>query len=1220
MALTDSIQIPINLKLEPLNPTEMKVITDSIGELGKRLQQQMSAQRGLNLGDFAIPSATGTSQFESKGKMYEISGRIRADVQKLEDGAIEQVDRIAFNIKEVKDRILQDITEEAKRLKEFKTTLKHQPTAVKIEKIKKYLGEFDDVNNELTHRQEVLTKNLEKQNFADVRATLSNLGLEEQVLGYRRLERTAVHTKQAVRHELKKANEAVRNKLEQNKKKYYNQVTEQIQDLDPQEQIAALDKYMTNKYANVRRATHDKKIIIDKLNKLSFSDMKFQAKLAGPDGAEKIFEDYIAKGGAFSKQAQREILLNREKLKGKSYRDYRTESRELPIGQRAALWQEYLNGDGFFKKQAQRNIDKDIKALSAKTWRDTKKQASSASTLEEKPDVFKKYMDENPASEFMKEAQITYTKSVDAVDKAIAKDAEKRAKVIKDAAIKESNAFKKSLKEASMLPADQQEGAYQAIETANRGKRFEKEATFRLHKNQKSTEYQRYSELLKDASNLPFDERMVLWRKYIEDGGMFKIQAERNIKRASSQYDKTSFNKIVRDSKAFDLKDQTAYIGSNMAAHAASGGGIMAAEQMNQFAKIKARLAGVGWKEAKLEALEKLPADQIAFLEAFKRGAPAFAKEADRAINKAKRQLSKQDWQDTKYSILQQPIEDQGTLFRSFGARNAEWAKATARESNKAENKLEAINWKKAKNEASLMKLPEHQERFLQTFRAGAGSFKGEVDHEIAKVQARMKGIDWKDTRLDILNKPLTDQAALFTAFGATNPLFAKEVAREQKKLTDKINKLDWKTVKSGSTTKSLDDYQTDVTDYLTRRGAFATDAFRELAKINKKKASKAFQDVKLKTTGMTDIDAAIAEWEAYITAAGTDATAIAKGQAEIRKLVPKGTSSKATTSRKIYSKWAKSIGALDPNTAIAQIDAALSSGNYGGGGGAIPPEFIDDIKGMRRRVDKTVVSKIRQDQRDRHKQFANNVLIGAGAGLGLLGPVGFPLLNIGFAAMSGGPIGAGIAAVSTALGEATRAINAHTEANKAAAREVGAIPNALKSVEAKGKGYDAIFGAVALSSEAVGEKKRLEMWKQAQLTGEGTRWWADVWQTGKSFGTNIISKSMAGGNLTKVGRAVDFDSLSSTWDKQRASSLEDKITNARSAYDNMLMMVNKPSVGIETDPYQTWLRIQQNAFDPSKALERKWQEDMLKYAKETLDAIIAGTPPLPPPTPLTIP
>lgn len=305
-----------------------------------------------------------------------------------------------------------------------------------------------------------------------------------------------------------------------------------------------------------------------------------------------------------------------------------------------------------------------------------------------------------------------------------------------------------------------------------------------------------------------------------------------------------------------------------------------------------------------------------------------------------------------------------------------------------------------------------------------------------------------------------------------------------------------------------------------------------------------------------------------------------------IAKQSKKFVDSIAKSRRQGFTGFTRHLQTIDPNIAIKILNDYIDKR------GSV---FAEEAKIVRQRLQKQIQSAQQQSQRDRSRNFANNVLIGAGAGLGLLGAAGFPLLNIGFAAMSGGPVGAGIAALATGLGEGTRAINRFRQSTISAATELGLVSKQSKIAEARMKAFDAIIGQASMSSQRVGSEIRFDLLKDSVVELRSVmRLFTDSVESLKTTFTKAVIGARRPGATGLEGPGTNFilDFL-----EQRKKSQEALLPDLLDARLQFIKQMNRTTVGIENSPFESWKRIQQSAFDTTK-------QDEMEMLQKQLDAL----------------
>lgn len=327
----------------------------------------------------------------------------------------------------------------------------------------------------------------------------------------------------------------------------------------------------------------------------------------------------------------------------------------------------------------------------------------------------------------------------------------------------------------------------------------------------------------------------------------------------------------------------------------------------------------------------------------------------------------------------------------------------------------------------------------------------------------------------------------------------------------------------------------------------------------------------------------------------------IEEGNILIAKESRKFVAAVASGRRKGFSAFTKRLQTIDPNLAIDELNKYIDNRTSA---------FVQDAKILRDRLQKQIQSARQQAQQIKTKNFANSMLTNAGIGMGILGTAGFPLLNIGFAAMSGTPLTTGIVALSTAVGEASRAFNRFSESTKAAARDIGLVSTGFKVAEAQQKIFDAFIGQGAMSiKRAATELNIRDFQSGAGGLREFNKLFENIKESAKSTGAKMFigdEKPGIGDFLQPGGQGIGsfFARIfAQRFNETKNLANSRDLTELLEARRNFILQMSKSSVGIETNPYETWKRIQTAAFDPTKAEEMRIFQAMLA----DLDKMVAA-------------
>lgn len=245
--------------------------------------------------------------------------------------------------------------------------------------------------------------------------------------------------------------------------------------------------------------------------------------------------------------------------------------------------------------------------------------------------------------------------------------------------------------------------------------------------------------------------------------------------------------------------------------------------------------------------------------------------------------------------------------------------------------------------------------------------------------------------------------------------------------------------------------------------------------------------------------------------------------------------------------------------------------------------------------------------RKERERQFNSQVMAVSSAALGLLGPAGFPLLNVGFATLSGGPMAGAVAGFTTALGEGYRALNTFQASLLSAADKIGAVAKSTRLAEAGLAGTKAGMSVDAQIGQRQRAQNEIDMYQQTSNNILGITATFESMKTGVSG----VFKDLASSTWKEL--YMNFTPLALLSPKQPYRSYERNsrealldIKNSRlpmmkEIYEEGRKNLFKPYTSIDNDPMEVWRRIQTSALDPTKAMERRLAEETLNK----LDAII---------------
>lgn len=285
-----------------------------------------------------------------------------------------------------------------------------------------------------------------------------------------------------------------------------------------------------------------------------------------------------------------------------------------------------------------------------------------------------------------------------------------------------------------------------------------------------------------------------------------------------------------------------------------------------------------------------------------------------------------------------------------------------------------------------------------------------------------------------------------------------------------------------------------------------------------------------------------------------------------------------------------KRIQTLDPADQLAAIDNMLAN--------AIGTQ-VNDLKKTRKRVADGIQREARNARKDRNKRIADTLLASGGIGIGLFGAAGFPLLNVGFAAMSGGPVVGAIAGFATAIGEAVRAIQAMRDSSNQAAAGMGFLSRNFQLMQARQQAREAFIGVGARASDVFAEQRKRELgldntglWERIT-----TRW--QIFSNAVDVSFNKLSK----GDLRNISM---YPLIAEAYRQGQGTGeiLPQELISAR----QQMMMLMQGNAQIENDPYTSWIRAQNAILSSDKQLERELQQEMLKKIDEQIKALNVNT------------
>lgn len=583
----------------------------------------------------------------------------------------------------------------------------------------------------------------------------------------------------------------------------------------------------------------------------------------------------------------------------------------------------------------------------------------------------------------------------------------------------------------------------------------------------------------------------------------------------------------------------------------------------NEIQRIKQQSAKQQFKDIQVKAI-KLPVEErIKALEDFVKtdsGKP-YAEQIQKQIAGIRSQSSRQQFRDIKLRRADLPLNLYLNELQKLADTDItqKLRQDIILESHKARDSKTKINFNRLKLRKSKLSFDDYVKALESLANSPISEgLQQQINQEIAKVKQQTAKAALKKVKVDSIDKPIADRIAAIEAFAKTD--FGKQ-------LQDDVN--------------------------------------QEITRLKSSKSKLAFSDVKLRNSGKP-IEEQIKALQDLIASGILPPDFVDRANQEIGKLSGKFVAAiKANRGARFrdFTKQVQILSTNDPQAALNLLDDYISRSTSA---------FINDARLIRDRLQKSITSARQQQQKDRSRNFSNLTLLASGAGLGLLGPAGFPLLNVGFAAMSGGPVGAAIVGAATGIGELTRALGRMRDETVAAARELGFISTNFKIAEARMKALDAFIGSSALSSQQAGLEEKLRLAKEnIGASSEANRFFSDVGETASlrwdmiktKFG-KLIQEGRNGRTDAELIDALQLDTtISEDFRRQRMASKQNRLGGLQSELKNAELQFNKITVGIESDPFETFKRIQNAAFDAGKSEEIKVQRELIKVLRELVRA-----------------
>lgn len=482
--------------------------------------------------------------------------------------------------------------------------------------------------------------------------------------------------------------------------------------------------------------------------------------------------------------------------------------------------------------------------------------------------------------------------------------------------------------------------------------------------------------------------------------------------------------------------------------------------------------------------------------------------------------------------------------------------------------------------------------------------------NKIRQLQRGPSTGEFSEFKSSIADLPIGAQINQLLAYELSGRPKGELARRFRKKLEFKEKKQEFsKLEETINTYTSTLDKIAEYENYINKGGFFSNKAVKKLNQLRNAMSGGNLKRFTTRIRGLS-IEDQIDAWEQFAKSNAQFTDLARANQRVLRGRLDKQKEAKTKNDfRSQINQWK----ALDQPEALKQLENYISAGLGS-------RDEIAKATRERNRIQRNLKINAENDKRARQRAFASNMLAMGGVGIGLFGAAGFPLLNVGFAAMSGG-IHVGIAAgIATALGESIRAIEAFRQATLSAAKEIGLVGVGFKITEARFKASDAILGIPSMASDRVGMERRLKLWEEQIGAGSSAfKTWTDSINTFKEIRDKAFlnfSKDPAGALYR--GATMPFRGLAELRDQ--AKSIKDIYTTfgaiseaskkqlpieLNEAYRALMSQMSRGGPGVESDPYQAWLRIQNSAFDANKSEEHRIQVEMLKYIKELRDKVV---------------
>lgn len=614
------------------------------------------------------------------------------------------------------------------------------------------------------------------------------------------------------------------------------------------------------------------------------------------------------------------------------------------------------------------------------------------------------------------------------------------------------------------------------------------------------------------------------------------------------------------------------------------------------------KVVGLDWKRVQEFAKYSSPDEAVKAFQDYLAKGGAYTKRAAFEIKRLEDKKMGLDWRAIR-SRAQDPDADLGVVIREltdFAKKSQQLGGNFTQQAVSLRNRLRD---RKAKTglsdvlEAAKLGTPATAMSMIQDYIDNGGKFVRKAQIEWNKYADKLDSSKWKDTTLEIASMKPADAIVRVQKYLNDGGQLVKVAEARIRKLTDNMNARDWAKIKREA---ELDPHKglADTRDYIKNAGAFLDEAKLFEKKLERRIDSKNWDEVRrsLKGHEPEKQKQLLTDWA---KAANPQGEWKDKFEAELRSIDKRDAASKKKIESERVSSWKEFARGLNIEDRLKEIDRVIND-----------PATSTRMKNAAKNLQQTALNNQRMN-RERaakmaHKAFADSMLIAGGVGVGLFGAAGFPLLNVGFAAMSGGPVGGGLAALATAIGESLRALEGFTAANVAAAKSIGAVSINYKLIETEREAMRGIAGIAPMTAEMIGLRRRIDAFDGSQSQGmagyAGTAWQSLVEGFKTKFSTLPDRKVSPMDFILPQNYLRRFlEDASKEGSQVFTDTYKELPKEAKLAYEAMLAQANKPTTRIENDPYQTWLRMQNAAFDPTKETQSRLMQKMIETAQEQL-------------------